>query len=110
LDKRHALALVEDELLGQFLGKLARRSSRVGFDLLNEIKRAADSLREFGLGQVERFAPPPQPVAERVRVFHPHPPALDVARRTSRGTAEEQAVRGAVRVFVRLIVLQIQTT
>jgi hypothetical protein len=71
LDKGHSLRCVEAEAVGQALGKLARRSPRIGLDLLDQIERAADSLREFCLGQVERLAPPPQPVAERVRVIHP---------------------------------------
>ena len=71
LDKGHPLRCVEAEAVGQFLGQRARGAPCIGLDLLDQIKRAADPLREFCLGQVERLAPPSQAVAERVRAVHP---------------------------------------
>ena len=70
LDKRHPSGSVEPEATGQPLGELPGRPACIGLDLLDQVERAADPLRELRLGQVERFASPLQPVAERVGAFH----------------------------------------
>jgi hypothetical protein len=41
------------KLVGQARGNLARRSTRISFELLYQVKRAANAPRELGLGQIE---------------------------------------------------------
>jgi len=92
------------------LGQLARRPSRVRFDLLNQINRAADLLREVCLGQIERLASPPQPIAKRVRAIHPILRPWQPLSAPAEALLSHGLCALAVRVFVRLIVLQIQTS
>src|SRR6266508_3360811 len=54
------------EAYGHALGHLPGRAAHVGLDFPDRLRRAADPPRQVALGQIERSAPPPQPVAERV--------------------------------------------
>jgi hypothetical protein len=67
LEKRIALVRRNREPVGEPLGEPPRRATLVGLDLADREVRARDSLRELLLRQVERLAPPLQPVAERCR-------------------------------------------
>jgi hypothetical protein len=65
--KGRAFSRRDAQMLGQQLGNLAGRVALVGLDLLDRHLSYADPPCKFGLGQVERLAPPPHPVAERGR-------------------------------------------
>jgi hypothetical protein len=70
LDERRALVGRNRQALGQPLGDLGGRAQLVGLDLADGDAGAADMPRQRILSQVERLAPPPQPVAERGAALH----------------------------------------
>src|SRR5262249_46374325 len=61
------------QALGQAPGDLARGVALVGLDPADGHLGAADALRQLRLGQIQGFAPPPNPVAEGSRPLHSHP-------------------------------------
>ena len=75
-----------------------RRAALVGLDLSDGETRAADPLAECFLGEIQRFAPPPQPVTKRMC------PILQVVRPSAACEALESSsfVRDFVPVFVPL--------
>jgi hypothetical protein len=72
LQERGALLRRDGELVGKTLGEPARGAALVGLDLADGKARAGDALGERLLGEVERLAAPPQPVAKRIcPLVHP---------------------------------------
>jgi hypothetical protein len=65
LDEGRALIGRKFEHIRQPCGHLARWAARVGLDLLDQIERAADPLRQCRLGQIQRFAPALDPQPQR---------------------------------------------
>jgi hypothetical protein len=51
---------------GEPFSETPRGASLVGLDLSDGESRAANTLGEGLLGEIQRFAPPPQPVAKRM--------------------------------------------
>ena len=65
------------ELRGQQFGQLARGGLLVTLKFTDAHDRAADQLRQCGLSQIERFAPPFEPDAESGDVIHQRPARAD---------------------------------
>ena len=70
LQKRRPLMRGYGELLCQALRQAPGRPAFLGFDLFDGGLRTTDFLRQRVLRQIERFAPAPQPVAERVALLN----------------------------------------
>ena len=60
------LLLGNGERCGEPFGERPRGTTFVGLDLSDCETRATDPLGERLLGKVQRFAPPPQPIAKRI--------------------------------------------
>src|SRR5207253_10047539 len=103
LDEGRALISRKFEHIRQPRGHLARWAARVGLDLLNEIERAPDPLRERRLSQIQRFAPPLDPQAERNDIAHEWLPSQRMY-----SNMDDRVVL-CVRFSVQLIVLRNST-
>src|SRR5262245_58269544 len=85
LDERRAVVRGNCELVRKPLGDLARGAPRAGLDLLDGDDGAAHPPGQLDLSQIERFASPPDPVAEGGRNIHRVPLPLPTSRMMLRG-------------------------